>query len=211
MSNIKRENKTELDASYYDNVYMTSTKYMSDPKDIPIYYVSWKFARDYIVENKIKLVIDIGCGPGHLAQVLSDLDIKYVGIDFSSVAISQANERLKDITTKKPFEFINMNAIGYDYTKHMIGYNKKDILITSFEFLEHVEKDLEVIASIPKGIMCCMSVPSYDSMGHVRYFENDTIVSRRYGKYLKFSKMVDNKFTSGKNTKIIYIMLGLTI
>jgi len=72
--------------TYYDSVYSKSLIYKQGPKhpDLKYYYPSWKLACDYIKLNKIKLVIDIGCGPGHLPLTMRDenLDVEYIGIDF---------------------------------------------------------------------------------------------------------------------------------
>jgi 2-polyprenyl-3-methyl-5-hydroxy-6-metoxy-1,4-benzoquinol methylase len=193
----------ELDSSYYDSVYNTSIKYKKQPHEISVYYVLWKFARDYIIKNNIKLVIDIGCGPGHLAQVLQDLDITYIGIDFSLVAIEQAQSKVN----KQNFTFINTDAIGFNYTELMKGYNINDILITSFEFLEHVNKDLEVIKSLVSNIKCCFSVPSYNSKGHVRFFNNSVEVKKRYSTVMNIDNIINK--THGEN-KIIFIIVGKT-
>jgi 2-polyprenyl-3-methyl-5-hydroxy-6-metoxy-1,4-benzoquinol methylase len=193
----------ELDSSYYDKVFETSPKYKKNANEISVYYVLWNFAKEYIIENNIKLVIDIGCGPGHLAQVIQDLDIKYIGIDFSKVAIEQAISRVN----KDNFTFINTNAIGFNYNELINGYNNEDILITSFEFLEHVNKDLEVIQSLLPNIKCCFSVPNYDCKGHVRFFKNSTQVKNRYQTVLDIDNIINKKH--GENN-IIFIIIGKT-
>lgn len=192
----------ELDSSYYNSVFSTSKKYKLNPQELTVYYVLWNFARDYIIKNNIKLVIDIGCGPGHLAQVLQDLDIKYIGIDFSSVAIEQAKERV----SKNNFTFINADAIGFNYNELIGDYNINDILVTSFEFLEHVNKDLEVIKSILPNIKCCFSVPNYNSKGHVRFFKNSKALNKRYSTVMKIDNIIEKKH--GDNN-IIFIILGV--
>ncbi len=199
----------ELSSDYYDKVFATSDRYKKDAHDITVYYVLWNYAREYIICNNIKLVIDIGCGPGHLAQVLKDLDIKYIGLDFSKIAIEQAKERAIDSVAN--ISFINTDAIGFNYNILMENYNSNEILITSFEFLEHVNKDLEVIQSLKTNngnIKCCFSVPSYDSMGHVRFFKNSGQVRNRYKSVMNIENITMNKH--GKD-KIIFIITGTTL
>ncbi len=193
----------ELDSSYYDKVFNTSAKYKKQPHELGSYYVLWNYAKEYIIKNNIKLVIDIGCGPGHLALVLQELDIKYIGIDFSKVAVSQAQLKV----TNPNFTFINADAIGFNYNNLISGYNIEDILVTSFEFLEHVTKDLEVIKSISPNIKCCFSVPSYNCLGHVRFFRNNHQVKERYSSVMNITNIINKHH--GEN-KIIFIFIGKT-
>ena len=211
--------------TYYDSVYSKSLRYKHPPKhpDLKHYYPSWKSACDYIKLNEIKLVIDIGCGPGHLPLTMRDenLDVEYIGIDFSSVAIKQARQRIADSN----YQFIIGKAEEVDY-KELISskkYKKDEILFTSFEFLEHVEQDLKIISRLPSDIHICFSVPNYPCKGHVRFFRNTKSIVDRYKKYLTinhYKKTVwkewfEYSLKTGKSkkqiqTNVIFIFCGRT-
>ena len=93
-------------AEYYDEAYKKGT-YDVDPEHISLhhYHLNWSAAIKviHLVLNegwrgykpkKIENIVDLGCGPGHFAQMLNLDGINYHGYDFSNVAIEKATERL---------------------------------------------------------------------------------------------------------------------
>ena len=157
----------ELDNKHYDRIYEkggNNQTYFKDAKLIREYYPSWKIAYEYIKNNNITFVIDLGCGPGHLSSLFKiEDDINYVGYDFSEVAINQAIKRNENNKNNK---FIVKDLSEYDMGENCNFY-------TSFEFLEHVSFDRDIISKMSTGDEIIFSVPSYDNAGHVRFFKNE--------------------------------------
>ena len=87
----------EKNDNYYNEIYKSSIQYKKNPKELKEYFKSWKFCSDLITKKKFNLILDIGCGPGHLPEVLSKFNnnFKYIGFDFSKVAIDMARKRNK--------------------------------------------------------------------------------------------------------------------
>jgi SAM-dependent methyltransferase len=189
----------ELDKDYYNKVFKNggvNKTYFQEANLIKAYYPSWKMTYDYLKKNKINKIIDLGCGPGHFPSIFHNNDnFEYIGYDFSDVAIEHAKERNKN---KNNFYFILTDLKFFDFTK-------KNFFYTSFEFLEHISFDLELLEKLNSGDEIIFSVPSYDSPGHVRFFENEKQVEVRYEKILNLKKL--NVFINGKNK--IYLYYGL--
>ena len=164
----------ELGTEHYDDVYMVGgweQIYFRNPFDVPFYSKLWSSVASEILQSEdVEQITDLGCGPGHLPYILRSvgIDTPYTGYDFSKVAIEMAEMRhLPDCT------FINKNL--YDMSDLPVS------LFTCLEVLEHIEKDLELVAQIPTGCRLLFSVPTYDSSGHVRKFKDHEEVSERYG------------------------------
>jgi hypothetical protein len=51
------------------------------------------------------------------------------------------------------------------------------------EVLEHIGDDFVVVRKFRSKTRCILSVPSYDSAGHVRFFNDAGAVRERYGRY----------------------------
>src|SRR4051812_43644242 len=79
------------DASWYDAAYKAIDTYHA-PYRNSHYYFLWCVLADRIRAGKHRAVLDIGCGPGQFAHCLFDLAgiERYVGLDFSSHAVSLA-------------------------------------------------------------------------------------------------------------------------
>lgn len=199
-------NNKELNSGYYDNVFKVSTKYSKQPEEIKNYYTSWKYSYNKIKNNNIKYVIDIGCGPGHQAVVLKNLNIDYLGIDFSTVAIEQSKNKLNNNSN---FNFECVDALKFNYIEYLKlnNINIDDLIILSFEFLEHIVGDIDLLKKLPSNCKFCFGVPNYDSKGHVRYFISRQHIIDRYGKYLNIEKIIENKLNTNS---IIYIIEGTT-
>lgn len=87
-----------------------------------------KIATKWIKDLQPKLVLDIGCGPGHLAKVIKKqgTKIEIHGIDFSRVAIENAKKFLdKCWQVNLDIEDIPVNSNSYD-------------AVICLEVLEHV-------------------------------------------------------------------------
>jgi len=183
----------ELDNKHYDKIYSrggNNQTYFKDAKLIKEYYPSWKIAYEYIKNNNIGYVIDLGCGPGHLSSLFKLEDnINYIGYDFSEVAIKQAVKRNENNKNNK---FIVKDLSDY-------GMNEECSFYTSFEFLEHISFDRDIIKKMSIGDEIIFSVPSYDNNGHVRFFKTELDVENRYGDILSLKKL---SITGGGSHKI---------
>lgn len=157
-------------AEYYDEIYKESEEYKK-PYTQSLYYELWMSAM-----NRFKVtdrILDIGCGPGQFAEMLYRNGIRnYTGIDFSSVAIKQARERIKE------FRFIEGDARTESFA------DEYDLFI-ALEVFEHTD-DFAVIKNIGGGKDILFAVPSFDYPSHVRYFKDLNEVFRRYDSVIQF-------------------------
>ena len=143
------------------------------------YYPLYKGVFDEVARLGSRRVLEVGCGSGSFAHLLFDhSDIEYRGFDFSEQAIRRARER-----TGKPERFFvaqagNDAAMSHDYDT-----------IVCLEVLEHIERDLDVIAGWRGGSTCVCSVPNFDQPDHVRIFRHQEEVRRRYGDLIELDRI----------------------
>lgn len=198
----------ELGPEYYDSVFSTSKNYEKKPKD-SIYYNLWKCILDEIHKINPTFIVDIGCGPGHMEEMIAEEPNsnlkKCIGYDFSSVAINKCIAKLSN-DNKFLFKIADMTKINLleDLRSHHVKLDKT--LFISLEFIEHITEDLKIIEQVPKNNTFLFSVPSYDSKGHVRFFSDVEQVYARYSNLLNFINVNIMK-TSDKGTNVIYICL----
>lgn len=123
-------------------------------------------------------VIDLGCGPGRLAQYLIKHDIdNYTGVDWSPKCIALANKEYPEYTWK---------VANLHDQKLRDTYNDYDIFVL-LEVLEHIHHDIDVLSSIPSGKRVFLSVPNTWDKAHVRVFHNVVEVQERYNLLLAFN------------------------
>jgi hypothetical protein len=60
--------------------------------------------------------------------------------------------------------------------------------------LEHIEKDKEIISSLPNGSTFLFSVPNFDEPTHFRSFKNQTDIFDRYKNIIQILKIVEVSF-----------------
>jgi 2-polyprenyl-3-methyl-5-hydroxy-6-metoxy-1,4-benzoquinol methylase len=124
-------------------------------------------------------ILEVGCGTGAFAHcVMETLTVTYRGFDFSSVAVQKARER----TGRDDCFFIGdaRNAESYDRPYDAIA---------CLEVLEHIERDLDVIANWKSGCKCVCSVPNFDYETHVRWFQNEDEIISRYGRQISIRQI----------------------
>jgi SAM-dependent methyltransferase len=170
----RRRRGEEQPVEWYDKVFSRSRIYQTSYQDSP-YYVLWALIVDRIRRDKLARVLDIGCGTGQLAAFLLDQGVEeYVGMDFSSAAIAQARK------LAPRGRFVVGDARGSDIYS-TVAY---DVLVCT-EVLEHIEDDFAVVANFKPGVRCLLSVPSFPSESHVRYFADVQAVTERYSPYFE--------------------------
>ncbi len=179
----------EQQVKWYDEAYRVSVEYKKEPDNCR-YYPIWNKAVSLIKDEG---VIDFGCGPGQFAKLLLNNGKCFVyGVDFSGEAISMAQKSNPEHKQK----FVIGNLLdGFK----LPAYD----LVTCFEVLEHIEKDLDVIKKIDSGKMFIFSVPNYDYKSHTRKFDSEIDIMERY------DDLVDIKHIyrfAMNNKNIIYLV-----
>lgn len=142
------------------------------------YYPTWLVISDYLLRDKHRAILDLGCGPGQFASLLRDNAFDtYTGIDFSNKRIMQAKNLCPNYTFICKDVFVEglLESIDYD-------------VVVMTEFLEHIEKDTLVLKKISPGTRIVGTVPSYGGTAHVRKFDTPESVSARYG------SLIDNLY-----------------
>lgn len=115
-------------------------------------------------------VVDLGCGTGRFARLLTDRGVPAVwGVDFSEAAIRSARDYAKDAS----FEVADLRTWEP-------GVIDGATVFTCLEVLEHLEDDLDLVGRVPGGHRLIFSVPSYPSESHVRVFRHVGDVFARY-------------------------------
>lgn len=159
------------------------------------YYPVWKEILHTLTSREVENILEIACGPGQLAHLLSDEGVNnYLGFDFSQHAISMAKQRCPG------YNFLVEDAFS---TSLLEEYNY-DCCITT-EFLEHVNADIRVLSSIRCGVFVIATVPNFMSVAHVRCFESIDSVHDRYGSHIDGLSVKEIPITEKKS---IYLMSG---
>jgi SAM-dependent methyltransferase len=111
-------------------------------------------------------VVELGCGPGLLLPYLNVES--YIGLDFSARAIALARSQFR----RADFRVADVRdpiPVAETYVMN--------------EVLEHLDDDLRLLRSLPSSLVV-LSVPSFDSASHVRFFEKEGAAVKRYGRVL---------------------------
>lgn len=167
---------TERSAQSYDEGYASNPRYKVDADHAP-----WSQLWYWVLgKTGEELVVDLGCGPGHLAELLKRRNHPahlYLGIDFSKVALEQARARAPG------YRFVQGTLPGAIKT-HVEKLHRPTAVFT--EVLEHFTQDLEALKLLRPNTRVLATVPMRDSSGHVRHFRNMASVCERYAKVLNF-------------------------
>ncbi|WP_075109891.1 class I SAM-dependent methyltransferase [Halofilum ochraceum] len=149
---------------------------------VPYEESPWRPIYDTVVEflhqwNPAGPILDVGCGTGRCAEALRRAGfVNYQGIDFSGVRINEAQDYVPSFTFKQ------MDVFSAD-AEHLFAEHGTFIIT---EVLEHITKDRELIRRLPRGSKVIISVPNYDSAGHVRTFSSARDIDARYSDLLDF-------------------------
>jgi len=188
----------EKDALWYDKKFRAN-----DHK--PEHYTAFKYyflfsalvAR--LMPDGDESVLDIGCGPGHMAGLLRDVGVNsYLGFDFSEARVEYAAATYPDCRFEVADIFETDLFDTFDYNT-----------VICTEVLEHIERDREVLSKIKSGTRFLGSVPSYDSAAHVRYFESPADVESRYRDH--FARLRIDPLPHGVKGHKIFIVDGIVM
>jgi 2-polyprenyl-3-methyl-5-hydroxy-6-metoxy-1,4-benzoquinol methylase len=128
---------------------------------------------DLISKEKIKSIMDAGCGSGYVSYFLSKKGYSVWAVDKSKKILNSANKRYKN----KNLKFVNI-----DLSKKVP--NKKFDCILLLDVLEHVKDDLNFLKNIKKNLkkggILIVKVPAYQILfgAHDKYLGH----YRRYSK-----------------------------
>lgn len=207
----------EKGPEYYNEIYSKEdSPYLGQPEELIHYYPSWTRAVD-IIMRKSKVIggiriVDAGCGPGHFPRILEEKGFfsneknSYFGYDFSSQAIKMA----KKMVNHKNAYFYEKNIISDEnpFREAYSGRMFDSIIFVSFEFLEHVEEDLGVFDKMKKNSDIFITVPNFDSTGHVRFFEKTKDVSDRYGEKILIKREIEEHYIKDDKLWKLYFVRG---
>ncbi len=158
----------QLDAGYYDNLYLNGDRAYQRPLTSPCYPLYCKVL-ELLREEAAQAVLEVGCGSGILAEMVIAQGFRYSGFDFSPVAIAKAERRNPE----------GRFSVG-DATDRAVYRLSYDAIVCC-EVLEHIEGDLQAIELWEPGAVVICSVPNFDYESHVRFFRSKAEVVRRYG------------------------------
>lgn len=169
-----RSRVREVDSTFYDQAFSTVDEYHKRYWDSR-YYFAWTVICDRLKRRGIKRLLEIGCGPGQLAEMLIANQFSYAGFDYSPVAIEMA--RSKGLANAR-FEVADATATNlYESVEYEA--------VVCTEVLEHVQNDEVIINAIRPGSYCICTVPSFPYVSHVRCFESSQAVEDRYSNFFE--------------------------
>jgi SAM-dependent methyltransferase len=165
---------TEQGPEFYDQTFHENPEWRAH-YTTSMYYPVWTLIVDRVRRAGARSALEIGCGSGQLAAALHAAGVieRYCGLDFSRARLEQARR------TVPAYRFELANA----FTTDLYETATYDLVITT-EFLEHVEKDLEVMGRIRPGSRVLATVPNFPYVSHVRHFASAAAVAERYGRFL---------------------------
>lgn len=159
-------------ADYYNEIYMTSSKY-NGTYDSIIYYPIYKEIINRINGND--RILELGCGVGHFAEMLKEKGYRnYLGLDFSKVAIAVAK-----INSGLEFKLCDIMEDDLNYI-----YD----IVVSTEFFEHIEYK-KVINKLKKGAEIIFSVPNFLIESHIYSWANHEEIQKDFEKYININKI----------------------
>jgi SAM-dependent methyltransferase len=157
---------------WYDEQYRLTLHEYDKHYSESIYLPVWEAIAERI--EALDSVIEIGCGSGQLAQLLIDKGLQdYHGFDFSEFAIELARKRLPRLSWD----------VADARTTALFQQAPYDVALCT-EVLEHLDDDVALLTRIRPGARVLATVPNFDSASHLRFFDDEAAVIRRYGSVL---------------------------
>ena len=174
---------------YYDKLW-ADPRYQKPAEEMHRWLQLWRTTRSFIkyyLKRKYNHIVDLGCGPGHLAELVAGLpdSFTYTGYDFSPTAIAVANKKVTDEVTDPRFVFEVKDLETFNF---VADWSK--VVYVANEFFEHIEFDLDIIEKIPAGCPVLFSVPAFDDPAHVRCHKDSDDVRARYTDLLDIESIV---------------------
>ncbi len=191
--------KMEIPSDIYDMGYRSGGAGGSYHKHYSqsIDYHSWKLALSYLKPFAFDTsILEIGCGAGQFANMLFDYGFSnYTGFDYAAEGVALAKKN----NPKHADRFFVADAFQTELMEKEYG------LVISFEVLEHIQKDLELLNRIRPGTKMLLSVPNFSDPYHVRFFPSEKDVRERYGRVMK---IIDISVSMSNETHCLYYVWG---
>ena len=187
---MKKEVANPFDRLTYDNHYKNSLEYKKHYSELGALCDVWTHVASFI--DPEDFVIDLGCGAGHLANVLFDKGVQdYIGIDFSEEAIKLVN------SLNLSFIFLKDDIMSFSYKDF------SSCKFVSTETFEHLKDDLALIKLLPRDADLFFSVPNYTYFNHYRVYPSSKFISNYYKNHLKIHSI--KEFLVKKDAKIFVV------
>jgi trans-aconitate methyltransferase len=187
----------EQPPAYYDRKFFKTSSQFGLHYTASRYYPLWTVVADRVRRAGVRSILDIGCGPGQVASMLRDQGLKhYVGLDFSSERVAAARKVCPE------FRFDCADAFISD-VYHSVEYD----CVLSMEFLEHVQRDTDVLQMIRPDTRFIGTVPNFPNTAHVRHFQDVSDVTGRYGPYFRELDVVG--ILGNENGTMYFLMEGV--
>jgi SAM-dependent methyltransferase len=166
---------SEFGADFYDESFEREGRWKLPYWELQ-WYGSWTAIAERITAaSDDPAVLDMGCGAGHFAALLHDRGVgRFTGFDFSEKRLAYAKTLVPD------YDFVVADA----YTTDLFTTAEYGTVVCT-EFLEHLDRDVEVLQRIRSGARVLGTVPNYDAEAHVRVFPTKDAVVERYGVVLR--------------------------
>lgn len=194
----KSEQGRERGSSYYDATFESNSSFKVH-YTASRYFFIWSVIADRIAMGDATSVLDVGCGSGQLASLLSDRGVQsYRGVDFSQQRIAWAQAS----SPRQEFAFEEADVFESDLATPV------DVVVCT-EFLEHVERDLELFGRLAPATRFIGSVPNFSAPGHVRFFDDSSQVQERYSKALSGLR-VDRLAADPEGRHVYFLLDGVT-
>jgi SAM-dependent methyltransferase len=177
----------ERDASYYDRIYAAGYPTRA-------YRPVYAAVLDFLRRMAAPAVLEVGCGTGDLAELITGADIPYRGFDISPVAIARC--RVRGLVSAR---------LGNAYDEE--NYEPHDYnLVVALEVFEHID-DRRAIGCFPEGVHVLFSVPDFVETAHLRaYQEPQRDIIDYYAGHLAVGQVLPFRFVSDCG-KILTIFL----
>jgi trans-aconitate methyltransferase len=185
----------EQPAEFYDEKFKKVEQWKQH-YSLSHYYPVWTVIVDRLKREAPRHIVDVGCGPGQLACLLRDQGLpSYLGLDFSAARIEFA----QTICPEYRFETADV------FQSQLLRTEPYDAVVL-LEFLEHVNRDLEVLEMLRPDTYVLGTVPNFPAAGHVRHFASAEDVSARYSSC--FSKMRVDSLTGNPRGATYFLIEG---
>lgn len=195
---------TALESDFYDHAIADEASPHLLPALEGPYAELYRAIVDLLEEQPPAHVVDLGCCAGRLAALIgpnTGHTLSYVGVDFSEHMIAEAvkfnGEHVSDVGTVDAHERLDGTfAFVQHDLRHGLDFLFADEhesegptahTVLAIETLEHLDNDLRLLARLPVDARLIVSVPSFDSRGHVRHFPNAGDALARYSEVLEIN------------------------
>jgi trans-aconitate methyltransferase len=185
----------QRDAAHYDQTFEEHDQWKIHYTQSR-YYPVWTVVADRLIRRGVRSVLDIGCGPGQVGELLHDRGITgYIGIDFSAARIAHARQLCPTLRFEQRDVLANAALEEFIYDACLC-----------LEFLEHVDRDKEVLRQLRPGTYFLGTVPDFPYMEHVRHFRSAEEVSARYAECFQDFRV--DPIVAGPKRQTFFLMEG---